>query len=77
MAGCDNLIGPVKPRACASRCLHMKRQGQHKSYFLAKKGREGVSGSRSDESDLRHTVEPVDSPSQFVPEPVSQPTLTQ
>ena len=55
----------------------MKRQGQLEAYFPAKKGKEGVAVSRIDESDLGLTVESVDSPSQFVPEPVSQPTLTQ
>ena len=55
----------------------MKRQGQLEAYFPAKKGKEGVAVSRSDESDLRLTVDSVNSPSQFVPEPVSQPRSTQ
>ena len=55
----------------------MKRQGQLEAYFPVKKGKEGVAVSRTDESDLRLTVESVDSPSQFVPGPVSQPRSTQ
>ena len=77
MADGDKLIGRVKPRACGSCCLPMKRQGQLEAYFLVKKGKEGVAVSRSDDSGLRLTVEPVDSPSQFVPETVSQPRSTQ
>ena len=55
----------------------MKRQGQLEVYFPGKEGKKRVAVSRSDESDLRLTVESVDSPSQFVPEPVSQPRSTQ
>ena len=77
MADGDKLIGGVKPHACASCYLPMKKQGQLEAYFPAKKGKEGVAVSRSDESDLGLTVESVDSPSQLVSEPVSQPRSTQ